>query len=68
MIYSDYGADEWVTHEQNGFIVKDREEAVKLIEKWKKKSLLLVSENAVKMASDFDWKVVIKKWEEEFAK
>lgn len=68
MVYPDYGAKEWITHQKNGFIVKDREEAIKLLKEWQEKSLKEVSQSSVEMAAAFDWKVVIKKWEKEFAK
>lgn len=68
MVYPDYGAAEWIQHNENGFIVNNREEAATLLTEWQNRSLVVVSDNSVKMAAAFDWKVVVKNWEIEFAK
>jgi len=65
LVYDDYGADEWITHGENGYIVHTMEEMKETIKHLKNnpKELQEVSQNAIEMAKRFDWRVVIKEWE-----
>ncbi len=66
LVYDDYGADEWITHGKNGYVVHTLEEMIETIRRLEKnpEELDRVSKNAVEMARRFDWKVVVKDWEE----
>ncbi|WP_457598119.1 glycosyltransferase family 4 protein [Hydrogenimonas sp.] len=65
LVYSDYGADEWITDGENGFIVDTVEEMKNVIQELRDNPQMLqqVSKNAIKLAKRFDWKVIIKDWE-----
>ena len=65
IVYSDYGAGEWITHEKDGFVVDTPEQIKDIVERLRKdpKELAEVSKNAIEMAKRFDWKVVVKEWE-----
>ena len=67
IVYSHYGADEWMTHEENGFIVDDYEDIKFYIQKLYDDENILFknSKNALKMAKKFDWSHVVKDWEKE---
>ena len=67
IIYSDYGAKEWITHGHDGFIVNDFYDIVNTIKMLIVKPDLLyeVSRNAIKLAEKFSWHSVIKDWENE---
>lgn len=65
IVYSDYGAAEWITSGKDGFVVDTFDEITEILtdlqshpEKLKK-----LSANAVVMADRFDWSAVIKDWE-----
>ena len=68
IVYPDYGAEEWITTEINGFIVQNLEEATLKIEELisNPNKLQVVSKNAVKLGESFDWELKIKDWENEF--
>jgi glycosyltransferase involved in cell wall biosynthesis len=65
LVYSDYGATEWITPGENGFVVDTLEEMESTVKQLvdNPKSLQKVSKNAIELAKRFDWKVVIKDWE-----
>lgn len=65
MVYSDYGAKEWMTHMQNGFIIANFDDAISNISKLQNdnKLLQITSKGAFEMAKIFDWKIIIKQWQ-----
>ena len=66
IVYPDYGADEWLEHGVNGFVVQDAydvQETIKLI--CEKHNLLKVRGNARALAERYDWKVIAEIWEQE---
>jgi len=65
LVYSDYGASEWMTHKKDGFVVEKIDEMEEVIRELIQNPTLLknVSSNAVLLAKSFDWKVKIKDWE-----
>ena len=65
IVYNTYGASDWMKHKENGFIVNDFTEVKGIVEELLRNTELLkfTSENAVKLANDFDWKNIIKDWE-----
>jgi len=67
LIYSNYGANDWITHNKDGFVVDNYDELEAILEELVHNEQLLyeVSKNAIKLAEKFDWKNVIKEWEEE---
>ena len=67
LVYSDYGANEWITHNKDGWIVKTIEEMIQIIKELKSKPKLLElnSNNARNMAEKFNWHRIIKEWEKE---
>jgi glycosyltransferase involved in cell wall biosynthesis len=70
LVYSDYGAQEWITHHHNGFVVDTPEQMIETIQQLKESPELLQlnSKNAMALAKQFDWRMVIKEWEEEIIK
>tara|TARA_R110000751_G_scaffold298043_1_gene407850 strand:+ start:115 stop:1185 length:1071 start_codon:yes stop_codon:yes gene_type:complete len=70
LVYSDYGASEWITHNQNGFVVDTLEDMIVVIQNLLETPELLElnSKNAIALAKQFDWKIVIKQWEQEVFK
>ena len=66
IVYSDYGASSWITNNKNGFVVDSFPDAVNILNKLVNNSNLLskVSEGSYYMAKKFDWKNIIKQWEE----
>lgn len=68
--YGDYGADEWITNGKNGFVVDTYEEACIVVQDLidNPHKLQPLSEAAVELGRSFDWKVLIKTWEEEIIK
>lgn len=65
VVYGDYGADEWITSGKDGYVVDKHDEIIDIIKGLKTNPEVLhnLSANAVSMASRFDWKKVIKSWE-----
>ncbi|WP_353661123.1 glycosyltransferase family 4 protein [Hydrogenimonas sp. SS33] len=65
LVYSDYGAEEWITDHENGFVVDTLDEMENTVRELADNPELLkkTSKNAVELAKRFDWKVVIKDWE-----
>ena len=67
LVYADYGADEWITHNHNGWVVNSLTEMIKIIHNLidHPELLILNSKNAKTLAKKFDWSNIIKQWEEE---
>ncbi|MEC9209826.1 MAG: glycosyltransferase family 4 protein [Bacteroidota bacterium] len=67
LVYGDYGADEWITHNHNGWVVNSLPEMIKIIRNLidHPKLLLSNSKNAEILAKRFDWSNIITEWEEE---
>ena len=70
IVYGDYGAEEWITHGENGWVVNTAEDIKTLISELKNKpeELERISKNAIELAASFDWKIIVKDWEEEIIK
>lgn len=70
LCYSDYGADEWITTGKDGFVVNTFEEAKAVIQSLidHPEQLQQLSKNAIELGKRFDWKVLVKDWEEEIIK
>ena len=66
VVYDDYGANQWIDHNQNGFIVKNINEIKLVIEELLNNETKLdqISINANKLGISYDWKFKIKKWED----
>jgi glycosyltransferase involved in cell wall biosynthesis len=67
IVYSDYGASEWLTDHKDGFVVDTFDEMLETIVELLNNDKLLqtTSRNAIDMAKHFDWKVLVKEWENE---
>ncbi len=67
IVYSDYGASEWIDNEKNGFVVNDFNEVIDVVNKLMIKNDLLTScsKEVVSLANEFSWKNKIMVWEEE---
>ena len=65
LLYNDYGADSWIDHSENGFVVSTFEEVKSTIDNLIENPDLLRrnSENVLELAEKFDWKIIIKSWE-----
>ena len=65
ILYDDYGADSWIDHTKNGFVVSNFEEVKSVIDNLIENPDLLIhnSENVLELAEKFDWKIIIKSWE-----
>ena len=70
LVYSDYGAKEWITHNQDGFVVDTLEQMIETVMQLKNNPDLLKqnSVNAIALAKRFDWGILIKDWEQEIVK
>lgn len=66
LVYSDYGASEWITDHKDGFVVDTLDEMKAIIENLINNQELLreTSKNAISMAKQFDWKILVKEWED----
>lgn len=66
LVYSDYGADEWIKHGTDGFVVDTLDEMEEILHMLKQEPSILknISKNSVRMARRFDWSTLIKNWEE----
>tara|TARA_Y100000385_G_C13028384_1_gene609548 strand:+ start:323 stop:1387 length:1065 start_codon:yes stop_codon:yes gene_type:complete len=66
LVYSDYGANEWIDHYRSGFVVNTFEEMKKVVDELQHNINLLeeVSENTVRMGLSYDWKVKVKPWQD----
>ena len=65
IVYSDYGATEWIVNGKNGFVINEFEQFATTIKDLidNKDLLSVVSEGAILMAKRFDWNIVIRQWE-----
>ena len=65
IVYSDYGAHEWMGNHQNGFVVNDFIEVVDIVKKLEDDNKLLsnISKGAHSMSLRFDWNLIVKDWE-----
>ena len=65
LVYDDYGAEEWITHNKNGFVVHTLAEMKETIKRLRENPKILqkTSQNAVQLAKRFDWESVVKEWE-----
>ena len=65
IVYSDYGAQEWMGNYQNGFVVNDFIDIVDIVKKLEDDNQLLsnISKGARSMSLKFDWNLIIKDWE-----
>ena len=65
IVYSDYGAKEWIANGENGFIINEFEQFTTTIKCLldNKELLSKNSEGAILMAKRFDWNIVIREWE-----
>lgn len=68
ILYSDYGASEWITHKQNGFLVETFNEMSQIIKELtlNQEQLFEISEHAIKLGLSYDWQIKIKDWEDVF--
>jgi glycosyltransferase involved in cell wall biosynthesis len=67
LLYSDYGAHEWISDRENGFIVNTFDEMQNVIQELLENTKLLqhVSKNSLQLAQKFDWKSRVKEWEKQ---
>lgn len=67
LVYSDYGATEWITDHKDGFVVDTLNEMKETIEELINNPQLLkdTSKSTIEMSKQFDWKVLVKVWENE---
>ena len=70
MVYNDYGAEEWIHHNKNGFVLSSNQEVIEKINELMLNPLLLVSnaKEAFKLAKKFSWRIQIKEWEKEISR
>ena len=70
LCYSDYGASEWIDSGRNGFVVDTYFQAKDVIQDLidNPEKLESVSAAAIELGKSFDWKIVVKSWEEEIEK
>ena len=66
LIYADYGANQWIDHYQNGFVVQTFEEMKAVIEDLlnNKESFNQISKNSIKLGLSYDWKSKINIWQD----
>jgi glycosyltransferase involved in cell wall biosynthesis len=66
IVYADYGAQEWITNGLNGWVVKNVDDMISIINNLKNnpQKLEAVAQESIKLAISFDWKVRVKDWEE----
>lgn len=68
LLYSDYGANEWITNGIDGFVldtIDDMQEKLKELQ-LHPDVLQKTSDNVVKLAEQFSWNRVVKRWEKAF--
>ena len=66
LVYSDYGASQWIDNYQNGFVVQTLDEMKAIVEDLlnNKVTLNQISKNAIQLGLSYDWKLKIKVWQE----
>lgn len=67
VVYSDYGAEEWITTDKDGFVVKTIDEIAAVVDDLlaHPEKLQPLADNARALANSFDWRVRVKDWERE---
>tara|TARA_B110000459_G_scaffold54609_1_gene61067 strand:- start:688 stop:1725 length:1038 start_codon:yes stop_codon:yes gene_type:complete len=70
IVYSTYGASNWMKHRENGFIVNDFDEVRGVVNELLNNSKLLqsISKNTKDLANAYNWKNLIKDWEKVIVK
>lgn len=65
VVYSDYGAEEWFSNGENGFVVDDIKEVIEIIKQIENDNILLseISEKAIDFSKLFNWKLIVKDWQ-----
>ena len=65
ILYSDYGAEEWISHRKNGFVVNNIQDVIEIIKKLENDNVSLskMSKEVSNLSKLFDWKLIIKDWE-----
>lgn len=65
LVYGDYGADEWITTGKDGFVVNTIDEMGDVVQNLLNhpSKLQFLPDNARAMAKRFDWKALVKDWE-----
>lgn len=65
IVYSDYGASEWITTGKNGYVVDNIDEIEAIVKDLQQNpnKLNSLATEAIKLAKSFDWKVLVKDWE-----
>ena len=66
LVYSDYGASQWITHHENGFVTSTFDELKAIVNQLILEPQLLedTSKAAIQLGQSYDWKYKIKSWEE----
>lgn len=67
IVYSDYGAGDWIDTGKNGFVVDTFGQAVEALKKMNNDQDLFIelSHNASKLGLAWDWNTIIHEWEKE---
>ena len=65
IVYSDYGAAEWITTGKNGYVVDNIDEIEAIVKDLQQNpdKLNSLAIEAIKLAKSFDWKALVKDWE-----
>ena len=65
IVYSNYGASEWIDNNTNGFIVNNFDQLSNTLRRLLDDKDLLISnsEGAILLAKKFDWKIVVNEWD-----
>lgn len=65
IVYSDYGAAEWITTGKNGYVVDNIDEIEAIVKDLQQNpdKLNSLATEAIKLAKSFDWRVLVKDWE-----
>ena len=65
ILYTDYGASEWITDGVDGFLANDFNHVIEIVNQLIKSDQLLqdVSIGALQMSNRFDWNNLINDWE-----
>ena len=66
LLYSDYGAGEWIKHKHNGFVVNTLDEMKHIIDELLQNNISAeeLSENAIQLGLSYDWKTKVKAWQD----
>lgn len=68
IVYGTYGAAEWITHGVNGYVVSKPQEIIEIVNELLQSPAKVdqLSQNAVELAQQFDWKNLVRTWEAAF--